>query len=407
LGMSEKDMDQIADSSRFKAFFNYASLGIVVVDGRGAIVSINPFALGLFGYTAAEVIQQNISKLIPQRYHQRHAGHQAAYMQQPTSRPMGIGRELFAIKKDGTEFAVEISLGNYNDGDERFVIAFVNDISLRKQAQDKLEQLNDELEATVDQRTQELREAMRQLERSKENLAKLLEKEKELSELKSRFVSMASHEFRTPLSTILSSAYLVEKYKESAEQPKREKHLHRIISSVNLLTDILNDFLNVGKIEEGKLQVRMADLDLPGLIEVLVQEMQLNVRKGQTVVYQHKGEKTIWLDASLLRHIVMNLVSNAIKFSPEGATIEVYSLVTDERVQLQVKDKGIGISQEDQAHLMERFFRGANATNVQGTGLGLHIVAKYAELMDGTINCQSELEKGSTFTVDLKRRIPI
>jgi signal transduction histidine kinase len=313
---------------------------------------------------------------------------------------MGVGMELFAAKKDGTEFPVEVSLGNYAIDGGKKVIAFVNDISTRKKAEADLEKLNDELEATVEQRTKQLTETMHQLELSKEELSKLLQKEKELSQLKSRFVSMASHEFRTPLSTVLSSAYLVEKYTRHEDQPKREKHLQRIISSVNTLTDILNDFLSVGKIEEGKIQVRISDMDLHKSVDSVVQEMQHQTKNGQQIVYRHEGGNIVRLDPSLVKHIAMNLISNAIKFSPENSDIAVTTVIEPGRIFLAVKDKGIGISKEDQEHLMERFFRGTNAVNIQGTGLGLHIVSKYAELLNGKITCESELEKGTTILVE-------
>ncbi len=400
--MTNTDMSRRHEGNRYEAFFKYASVGIVIANEKGEIVAANPFALDQFEYLEAELLGQPIDFLIPQRYHQQHAGHHKVYMRNPVNRPMGVGKMLSAVKKSGIEFPVEVSLGNYSDGNDRYVIAFINDISLRRMAQEQLEKMNDELEATVEQRTRELTATMHQLEKSKEDLAASLVKEKELSELKSRFVSMASHEFRTPLSTVLSSAYLVEKYKETQDQPKREKHLHRIITSVNMLTDILNDFLSVGKMEEGKLQARMTDFNLPDLMDALVQEMQVNAKKGQTIEYGHNGTSMVYLDMSLLRHIVMNLISNAIKFSPENVPISVSTQVAADSVQVQVKDRGIGISKDDQAHLMERFFRGTNATNIQGTGLGLHIVSKYAELMGGTVSCHSELEVGTTFTVHFK-----
>ena len=312
---------------------------------------------------------------------------------------MGVGMDLFAIKKDGTEFPVEVSLSNYTRNGNQYVIAFVSDISVRKNSEMEVKKLNDVLEETVEQRTKELRVAVSQLERSKENLANLLRKEKDLSELKSRFVSMASHEFRTPLSTILSSAYLLEQYNTGDEKPKREKHLKRIVSSVNMLTDILNDFLSVGKIEEGKIHVRYSEFDMQELVIAVIEEIKNNLRKGQVIRYEHEGKSTVFLDASLLKHNVMNLVLNAGKFSPEDSDISIRTVVAEGYCSFSIKDRGMGISKDDQQHLMERFFRGANASNVQGTGLGLHIVSKYLELMDGTISCTSEVEKGTEFLI--------
>lgn len=241
------------------------------------------------------------------------------------------------------------------------------------------------------------------LKQAEEGFRMALEKEKELGELKSRFVSMASHEFRTPLSTILTSAYLLSKYITTEEQSKRDKHLERIISSVNTLTDILNDFLSLGKMEEGKIFARPVSFNVRELITGIVNEMAPIEKKGQTIQYQHKGEEMVMMDKGLLKQIVLNLLSNAIKFSSDETQIEVETVHHADALELKVKDHGMGISKGDQKHLFERFFRGANAMNIQGTGLGLHIVARYAELLNGNVTCKSELEKGSEFIVTLKQ----
>ncbi len=374
-------------------------MGIVVLNSKGIIKSINPFALELFGYTSEELAEKPIEVLIPKRFHEHHTADREAYTRSPRSRPMGLGMDLFAAKKDGSEFPVEVSLGTYPNNGDTAVIAFITDITVRKKAEREIRKLNDELEATVEKRTIQLTEALHELERSKEELSKSLEIEKELNELKSNFVSMASHEFRTPLSTVLSSAYLIEKYSSEADQPKREKHLQRIISSVNMLTDILNDFLSVGKIEEGKIQVRLTEFNIETAIKAIIEEIKNNLREKQEVIYNHEGNTNVILDPSLLKHIIMNLVSNASKFSPEGRKIEIKTARTKDHLTLYVKDYGIGISKEDQKHLMERFFRASNAGNIQGTGLGLHIVAKYAELMNGSVTYKSELENGTEFTI--------
>lgn len=382
-------MQSESNRYEFEALFNNAAIGIIIVDSVGTIVLANQFALQQFGYRDEEIIGQKIEKLIPQRFKAKHETHRDRYHNHnPHSRPMGTGLDLFAAKKDGTEFPVEVSLSTYATPEGRFTIAFVSDITIRKESQDALVKLNAALEEKVKERTLSLEEA--------------LEKEKELNELKSRFVSMASHEFRTPLSTILSSAYLVSKYVESEEQPKRDKHIQRIISSVNMLTDILNDFLSVGKIEEGKIQVRIFDVDIPETVSSLLNELFHILKKGQKINYKHDGNNITLIDAALLKHILMNLVSNAIKFSPEGSTISVTTNVAQNEFVLSVKDEGVGISEEDQQHLFQRFFRGANVTNIQGTGLGLHIVSKYAELMNGDITYETALNKGTKFIITFK-----
>lgn len=381
------------------ALFNHSSIGIAVVSSEGIITAINPFALKLFDYLPEEIIGKPVEVLIPGRFHHQHIKHRKAYTLNPRSRAMGVGLDLFAVKKGGTEFPIEISLGNYEINGEANVIAFISDITVRKKSEEEIRKLNDELEATVEKRTFELTDALHELERSKEELGKSLEKEKELNELKSNFVSTASHEFRTPLSTVLSSAYLIEKYFSTEDQPKREKHLQRIISSVNMLTDILNDFLSVGKIEEGKVQVRLAEFDIEKTMKMILEEIKNNLKNKQETVYCHEGNTGVFLDPSLLKHIVMNLVSNASKFSSVGNRIEIKTVNTKKQVLLSVRDYGIGISKEDQKHLMERFFRASNAGNIQGTGLGLHIVAKYAEFMNGLVTYKSELDKGTEFLV--------
>ena len=240
------------------------------------------------------------------------------------------------------------------------------------------------------------------LKKAEESLKKALEKERELSELKSRFLSMASHEFRTPLSTILSSSYLLMKYVKTEEQSKRDKHLERIISSVNMLTDILNDFLSIGKIEEGKISVRPEEINIRQFMEGIVNEIRIILKKGQDLAYEHTGSDQVILDRGLLKHIVLNLLSNAIKFSEENSEIKVKTVKKNQSFILSVKDEGVGISREDQKHLFERFFRGANVSHIQGTGLGLHIVSRYAELLNGKVKCESESGKGTEFTVVFK-----
>lgn len=513
----------------FDALFSNASMGILVADHAGSIILANPFLLKQFGYTEEELLGEPIERLIPQRFHHRHTDHVQAYNKHPNSRPMGLGMDLYAAKKDGSEFPVEVSLGHYETEQGRFVIAFLSDISKRKAAETALQQLNDALEEKIAERTLTLTGTVKQLarlvteteakdaelnrinnflnniwdhaeaiiyvtgrdgiikmfnptaekllgykaadvidlktpaafidkeagdekawspqhepaneyellfkrkngttfpvsqtltamrnaagtlegylgmamdiserKRAEIDLRLALEKEKELSELKSRFVSMASHEFRTPLSTVLSSAYLISKYTEKEEHAKREKHVQRIVSSVNMLTDILNDFLSVGRIEEGKLQVRYSTFDLPQHLQQIISELQGLLKPGQEVHYRHEGEAVLELDPSLLKHIVMNLLSNAVKFSPEHSVIELSSSRTEGQLILSVQDKGMGISEEDQQHLFERFFRGANVTHIQGTGLGLHIVSKYTELMRGNIRCESRQDAGTLFII--------
>ncbi|MGN8038270.1 PAS domain-containing sensor histidine kinase [Chitinophaga sp. 22321] len=384
---------------RFGALFDYASIGILVANKEGEIVLINDFALQQFGYKREGLLRKKVEILIPQRVHHRHVGHRERYNADPQSRPMGIGLDLYAVRNDGTEFPVEISLSHYANEEGNFVIAYISNITERKKAEERVEKLYSELEDMVEDRTIKLRRALEELEASKEELTIALGKEKELGDLKSRFVSMASHEFRTPLSTILSSAFLVKHYDTDQDQPIRNKHIQRIVNNVSLLTDTLNDFLSVGKIEEGKVQVRSVEFDIEEHFNTIIQEMQGIIKDNQVIQYKHIGGKKMVLDPSLIKHIVMNLLGNAIKFSKTSSVIEIETIKDEDKFTLLVKDNGIGMSEEDQQHLFERFYRGSNVTNIQGTGLGLHIVHKYSEMMNGNILCSSELNIGTTFTI--------
>ena len=541
--MSHTAINRNKSSNHFAAIFNYATMGIMIVDFQGKIIAVNPFALKEFGYKENELIGKAMDILIPVRYKEKHKLYHKQYFKDPQSRPMGsTGVDLFAIKKDGTEIPVEISLSYYHDEqNEKYVLAFITNILERKKAEAEILRFNDKLETLVTQRTKDLEETLQDLavsrnelekaiyfqkalfdnagaiiisvnengiiqtfnheaerelgyradevvgkyyswifhdhdlirqrieeismklqkdipasieiffakehfslqnvnewlyvrkdgtkfpvqlavtalkdkqneimgfmgiafnitkqKKTEQELQEALKKEKELGELKSRFVSMASHEFRTPLSTVLSSAYLIERYTTTEDQAKREKHVQRIVSSVNMLTDILNDFLSVGKIEEGKIQVRFLQFNIRDLVIAVADEMKISLKKKQNIRYHHQGKQFVMLEPSFLKHIVMNLVSNASKFSSETSVIEIKTVAHDDYIILSVKDHGIGISRQDQAHLMERFFRGTNAANIQGTGLGLHIVLRYAELMNGTVECKSELEKGTEFII--------
>ncbi|CAN5398112.1 hypothetical protein BH11BAC1_BH11BAC1_06990 [soil metagenome] len=382
-----------------EALFLYATEGILVVNEKGVIIRINPSAEMLFEYDRGELIGKKIESLVPARLEEKHNMHRSKYSENPHARSMGLGIELFGLKKDGTEFPVEISLSPYSNPEGKFVIAFIIDITLRKEAETHLKNYSADLEKQVIKRTLILEEAIDELEKTKRNLNNALEKEKELNELKSRFVSMASHEFRTPLATILSSVSLVAKYGEMNEKEKQSKHISRIKTSINDLTDILNDFLSVGKLEEGKVECSPENFNIREFITSIITEMQSLAKENQHIQYSHTGSETVSLDKKLLKNILFNLISNAIKFSPEGKPVDVQTDFTNARVKIQVRDYGMGISDNDQEHLFERFFRGHNATHVQGTGLGLSIVLKYVELMNGAIAFESKEKKGTTFTI--------
>lgn len=396
--ISEHNMES---KEGIEALFLYATEGILVVNDGGHIIRINPSAEKLFGYDKGELVNKKIEVLIPSRLSNKHTHHREKYGHNPHARSMGAGMELFGLKKNGTEFPVEISLSPYSNAEGKFVVAFIVDITVRKLAEEKLKNYSDELEKQVKNRTLILEEAIEELERTKKDLYKALDKERELNELKSRFVSMASHEFRTPLTTMMSSLSLVTKYGEQNDKENQNKHVSKIKTSINTLTDILNDFLSVSKLEEGKVENSPEEINLKLFISDIISEMHTMIANNQKIIQHHTGDEIAFLDKKSLKNILFNLISNAIKFTPENGSIEITSAVSDDNVEIMITDNGIGISQEDQKHLFERFFRAHNATHIQGTGLGLNIVARYVELMKGSINFESEENNGTTFTIHI------
>ena len=395
------------------SLFENATEGIILTNGRGNIELVNPAAERMFGYAPNELNGQPVEILIPGSFRHGHQALREGFHKKPSNRSMGANRDLFALKKNGEEFPVEISLSHYKKNDELFVIAFIVDITLRKEAertlvnkQNELEKvtfeirkLNTELEKKVDERTHILKEALEKLEQSQTELHEALDKEKLLNEIKSRFVSMASHEFRTPLSAVLSSASLISKYTKEEDQEKRNKHIDRIKDSVKHLNDILEDFLSLGKLDEGRISTDPSEFNLPEMIAETLSEVKVVLKPGQKFNFKFEGEEKIHADKKLLRNILINLISNAAKFSEADLPITITAKNDGEKNIITVADKGIGISQKDQEHLFTMFYRGTNVTNIQGTGLGLHIVKRYLDLINGTVNLQSTLGKGTSITI--------
>ena len=241
--------------------------------------------------------------------------------------------------------------------------------------------------------------------RAEQDVRTSLEKEKHLNELTSLIVSIASHEFRTPLGTIISSTELIEKYIRNSNEvdiirEKSNKHLLRIKSSVDHLVDILNSFISLEKLEQGKIEVKPSLYNIVLFSEDLIDELNSSLKNGQIINYKHSGNNTgVFLDQQMMKNIIVNLLSNASKYSPEDTPIEYKTSLNDSGLEIEVTDHGMGIPEADQSHLFENFFRAKNAVNVRGTGLGLNIVKRYTDLMQGTINFKSKEGVGTTFTI--------
>jgi signal transduction histidine kinase len=243
--------------------------------------------------------------------------------------------------------------------------------------------------------------------RAEQDVRVSLEKEKHLNELTSLIVSIASHEFRTPLGTIISSTELIEKYIRNSNEvdmirDKSNKHLLRIKSSVDHLVDILNSFISLEKLEQGKIEVKPTLFNIVLFSEDLIDELNSSLKHDQTIIYKHIGNNTgVFLDHQMMKNVIVNLLSNASKYSPENSRIEYTTTLNKAGLEIDVTDHGMGIPEADQAHLFENFFRARNAINVRGTGLGLNIVKRYTDLMKGTIQFKSTEGVGTTFTINI------
>ncbi|MDE3236754.1 MAG: HAMP domain-containing histidine kinase [Bacteroidota bacterium] len=244
---------------------------------------------------------------------------------------------------------------------------------------------------------------IQELQKKNRDLQRMLDHEKVLNKQKLQLLSMASHELRIPLSTILSSAFLLQRYSIIYSHEKQQEQLNtqvgRIIASVQTLSTTLNNFMGLHAIGEGKITPYYSLFNLSDLIGCLLKDVKVTQKKGQRIAYQHSGNTLIYLDSSLLKNIVLNLVNNAIKFSPPGSTIKIETNTSATSLILKVADNGIGISKDNQQHLFEQFYRCENTSSIQGTGLGLFIVKSYTEAMNGIIQCQSDIDKGCTFTL--------
>lgn len=389
-------MPHTVSSEGSNALFQHATEGILVTDHDGTIIRINPSAEKLFGYEHDELVGQKIETLIPQQFRTSHAEQRAHYAEKPYRRAFGQERNLKALKKDGSTFPVEVSLSPYMVGGRNFFIAFIIDISQRVKAEEQLRLYSSDLEQQVRNRTLVLEEAIEELEKTQRDLHRALEKERELNEMKSRFVSLASHEFRTPLSTMMSSLALIERYGEKNDLENQRKHIRKIKSSINNLTDILNDFLSVSKLEEGKVDYHPEKSNLYELLQEVTDEMMPMLRNEQRLELNYSGRNSGITDPKLIRNILFNIVSNAIKFSPLNGLVRVDVVRDNNFLNISVTDSGAGIPEKELQHLFTRFFRASNVAHIQGTGLGLSIVQKYLELLGGTIAIESEENRGTT-----------
>jgi len=361
----------------YSEVFESSTEGLIVCNKAAEIEAVNPSMLAMFGYSdASELIGQKVEVLIPSKYSDSHKAKRDKFIDNPSRRSMGTGRDLRGKKKDGTEFPVEISLSHYGEKEPK-MIAFITDITERVKIENEVKEAKEAEISTL--------------------LA--LNKERHLNQLKANFVSTVSHEFRTPLSTIFSSAQLIEKYLDEDGQEKRLKHTGKIQWSVSVLNNMIEDILSLSKLEEGKVILKPVIVDLNLMVNQIFSEVKsiypnikLNLKAGSIKI--HSDEK-------VLQHVLMNLIENGCKYGIEGGKVDVTITALEKSIKISIADNGIGIPAQEEKNIYDRFYRAANAENIKGTGLGLNIVRKNLELLRGTVEFQSQLNLGTTFTIIL------
>jgi PAS domain S-box-containing protein len=287
-------------------------------------------------------------------------------------------------RKSGSTYPVNIHLQRSKLGDKDVYVAIILDITEQKSYTEKLEK-------TVQIRTEELQTA--------------LAAEKELNELKTKFLSMVSHEFKTPLSGILTSTILLNKYKLTEQQEKREKHINTISDKVQYLNNILNDFLSVEKLEKGKINYKYSTFKLSKVLNEVIYNANMLLKDGQQINYpEHIDDLSLHQDEKILELALSNLIYNAIKYSSENTIIDIDISQNVTTTIFKIKDNGIGIPEKDQKNIFNRYFRAENALLMQGTGIGLNIVKDHLENLNGTISFTSIEHKGSTFVIELPNK---
>jgi PAS domain S-box-containing protein len=385
---------------------------VITTDSQGLITFMNPVAEALTRWKQEEVLGQEFSEIFIAIHEKtRLAIENPVKLVLNQGITIGLENHTLLITKDGTEVPIDDSAApiKNDNGNILGAVLVFHDVTEQKQLKAFLEQTNRDLETQITEIIFKLREKNEQLQaeinqrkRLEDELRLALEKERELSELKSRIVATVSHEYRTPLTTILTSAELLERYDSRFPPEKKRSHFQRIQSSVQYLVKLVEDMLLVNQVETGNLEFNPAPLNLESLIHELLDEFQLSDTSQPAVNLGIIGNlENIVLDKKLVKLILNNLLSNAIKFSPKTAEIQLEITRKSQQVVFRLSDGGMGILVDEQAQIFKPFFRGSNIGVIPGVGLGLVIVKECVELHQGEIRVESEVDKGTTFTITL------
>ncbi|UJH67979.1 PAS domain-containing sensor histidine kinase [Allomuricauda sp. SCSIO 65647] len=393
----------------FRLLAEAVSEGILVVNSKSLIVGCNGSAYQMFGYEEGELLNRPLNVLIPHRFHHSHDGHVKKFLLGGEKRRMGVGLDLHGIRKNGDQFPLEVGLNPFELSGNTYVMALILDVTHRKEQETHIKKLNTELEQKIILRTQELQDKVSELKEevkrrkeAEERANEALQREKELGELKTKFLSMVSHEFKTPLSAILTSTALLSKYTQTEQQEKRNKHLSTIKGKVKYLDNILSDFLSVEKLESGKIKYNVHVFPLSKVINEVVYGSNMLLKTGQKILYPNNiDEIVLEFDEKILELVLSNLINNAIKYSSEDSTIDLQVEKHKKDITIRVIDEGIGIPEDDQKYIFDRYYRAANALLTQGTGIGLNIAKAHLENLGGSIIFTSIVNEGTTFELRL------
>lgn len=371
---------------RFRELLDAAPDAIIEIERDGRIVLLNRATESLFGYEREELLGQPVEILIPEDLRVRHAEHRTQYWNAPSTRPMGSGLVLRGKRRDGTEFPVEISLSPVESEEGLRVTAIIRDISKRKQAEERLR-------AVQENYTQELEQRNRLIERA--------------NRLKSEFLASMSHELRTPLHTIIGFSELLGEELEGPLNEKQKRFIRHIHKDSLHLLELINDVLDLSKIEAGKIELRREAVDVRGAIEEVLASIRPQAEaKSQTVSAAVDELPAVEADRTRFKQILLNLLSNAVKFTPEKGSIRVEARLLEDEVQFSVIDTGIGIPKEEQESVFDKFYQVGQTTKGvrEGTGLGLAITQRLVHEHGGQIWVVSDIGKGSRFSFTIPLR---
>lgn len=395
-----------------KSFFllltQAVSQGIVIINQESIIIAASERTYAMFGYSEDEVIGMPIEGLMVDQDRQSCSVAVDTVFNNIENINIISSTPLIGQRKNKVELPLEIVLFRFQDHGRRYALALFKDMTALKNKDVEIHELQSQLELKIKERTRELRDTVailkkeiKRREKAEAQLALTLQKERELNELKTKFLSLVSHEFKTPLGGILTSATLVGKYKTTLDQEVRDKHLIKIIGAVQHLNSILDDFLSVERLEKGKEVYHKTNFSLSKIVNDVIYNANMLLKSGQRINYPANiDEVVIRQDEKIVSLALTNLLHNAIKYSPEDMEIDVQVVLCEEKVIFHIIDKGIGIPVKDQKHIFERYFRAENVLLTQGTGIGLNIVKSHIENLGGKIYFSSEHEKGSTFSLE-------